>query len=275
MVSFLSRRAVLAGLATLPAARALAVGSSFSSDADLGLPYLETLAGEPARRGTTGFLAPSQIMPDYSHAIYVNAALRGPAAQKMWVLERRAAGWDLALWDDGYWAEAGRAPRYSWPVSTGRKYPGEARSGPTPLGVFNVDDRHFRHRRGWGAPGMYNSIYIDLHYSGGRASGVAIHGTTKGRYGRLGTADSHGCVRVTQANAEALWALFHGTGKPGESSPLWSESVPRFFKSKPQQNWNARYGYRRDGVPAVDKAGQMLTKPGYRALLIFYRDDLG
>ena len=90
----------------------------------------------------------------------------------MWVLERDGAGWKLALWDEDFWGDT--TPDYSWPVSTGRYYQGNNRSGPTPLGIFNVDDRTYRHVRGWGAPGMYNSIFIDLHYSGGRMSGAPL-----------------------------------------------------------------------------------------------------
>jgi lipoprotein-anchoring transpeptidase ErfK/SrfK len=265
------RRQVLAttaaGFAMAPRIAAAMEGAGF------GIDYLEALARRGALPETVAFLAPSQIDPAYSHAIYVNTATRSEGGQKMWVLERGDAGWRLALWDAGYWQDRG-TPDYSWPVSTGRKYPGESRSGPTPLGIFNVDDRNFRHRKGWGSPGMYNAIYIDLHYSGGRMSGVAMHGTPRAKYRLLGRADSHGCIRMQQPNADAIWAMFHGTGRPGEGSPLWTAAVPRYFTSAPRGDRSTRWNYVRDGSFLTDDAGARLTKPGYSALFIFFRDDL-
>ncbi|MCG6904718.1 MAG: L,D-transpeptidase, partial [Rhodobacter sp.] len=220
-----------------------------------GLDYLEDLGRPGALNPKVAFIPPSRIDPAYSHVIYVNTAVRSDGGQKMWVIERDGAGWRLALWDQDFWDRQGvtGTPPYSWPVSTGRKYPGDARSGPTPLGIFNADDRSTRHRKGWGSPGMYNSIYIDLHYGSGRASGVAMHGTTSSKYRLLGRADSHGCIRMRQANADTVWALFHGQARPGENSPLWSE-VPRYFRSAPTRGGGARYGYVRDGSFLQDAA---------------------
>lgn len=240
---------------------------------DFGINYLEGLGAPGALNPDIAYVPPSQIDPAYSHAVYVNTATRGPGGQKMWVIERAGAGWQLALWDEAYWEDKDvAAPAYSWPVSTGRKYKGDSRSGPTPLGIFNVDERNSRHRRGWGSPGMYNSIYIDLHYGGGRISGVAMHGTTSSKYRLLGRADSHGCVRMRQGNADKIWAMFHGDGKPGEGSPLWSE-VPRYFTSAPNKSRSARWGYVRDGSFHYDDAGERLMKAGYSALFVFFRDD--
>jgi len=263
----LNRRHTLMGLGALLASPALAMDQTTG----VGLDYLERLGVPGTVNGA--FIPPSQIDPAYTHVIYINAALSGPGAQKMWIVERNGAGWRLALWDQEHWGA--RTPEYSWPVSTGRYYQGDNRSGPTPLGIFNVDDRHFRHVRGWGAPGMYNSIFIDLHYSGGRISGVAMHGTTRSKYSLLGRPDSHGCIRMVQENADAVWSLFHGAdGRPGEGSPLWAASVPRYFTSQPAQNWNVRRNYTRDGSFHFDDAGNKLTKPGYSALFVIFRDDV-
>jgi hypothetical protein len=268
---FFERRSVLLGMASLAAfpGRALA-----SQEICCGVDYLEALGKPGTLKGTAKYLPPSQLHDAYDYAIYVNAAAKGPAAQKMWVLNRVGRKWKLALWDQDYWAQKDvtAQPSYSWPVSTGRKY-SDSPSGPTPLGVFNSDDRRARHRVGWGSPGMYNSIYIDLHYSGGRASGVAIHGTTKSKYSRLGTIDSHGCVRMTQRNADEVWRLFHPDNSPGPQSPIWGE-VPRYFKSSPRPDLSARRGYVRDGTLLRDKDNKLLTKPGYRAVFVFFRDDI-
>lgn len=264
----LTRRAVLFALTASLAAPALAIETP-----GVGLDYLERLGAPGALSEGMAFVPPSRIDPAYSRVIYINAALSGSGAQKMWITERSGDGWKLALWDADYWDGKG-APQYSWPVSTGRYYQGNNRAGPTPLGIFNVDDRPFRHVKGWGTPGMYNSIFIDLHYSGGRMSGVAMHGTTQSKFALLGRPDSHGCIRMEQTNADAVWSLIHGDARPGEASALWTASVPRYFTSEPAQNWNPRWNFTRDGSFLHDDAGNRLTKPGYSALFVIFRDDI-
>jgi len=270
-----TRRKALAALGAAAFAAHPLTASAIETES-FGVDYLENLGKPGAINPKVAFIPPSKIDAAYSHVIYVNTATNSKGGQKMWVIERAGAGWKLALWDEKYWAKKGveGTPPYSWLVSTGRHYPGEKRAGPTPLGIFNVDDRASRHRRGWGSPGMYNSIYIDLHYGGGRISGVAMHGTTGGMYKRLGRADSHGCVRMTQGNAEQVWKMFHPSDKPGANSPLWSEAVPRYFKTEPNQTRNPRYGYVRDGSILTNASGERLTKPGYSALFVYFRDDL-
>jgi len=263
----------LGATALLPAA----ARASNETDTDYGIAYLESLGQPGALNPRVAFIPPSRIDPAYSHVIYVNTAIGSGGGQKMWVIERDGAGWKLALWDQTYWDKKGveGEPAYSWPVSTGRKYPGDRRSGSTPIGIFNPDDRRHRHRRGWGSPGMYNSIYIDLHYRSGRASGVAMHGTPRNKYRRLGRADSHGCIRMQQGNADQVWSMFHPDGRPGDASPLWSEAVPRYFQTPPTQTPGHRWGYVRDGSFLTDEeTGERLTKPGYSVLFVFFRDDL-
>ncbi|MFE3836573.1 L,D-transpeptidase family protein [Pseudogemmobacter sonorensis] len=261
---FTRRQAVSGGLAL--GAALFAPPLARASVAAPGLEYLETLGPVEGRP----FVAPSLLHPSYRAAVYVNCALSGPGAQKMWVLERGAQGWALAHHDEDYWQGRDDSPAYSWPVSTGRKYPGDSRSGPTPVGVFNIDDR--RHRPGWGSPGMYNSLYIDLHYSGGRASGVAIHGTTRNQYGKLGRVDSHGCVRMRQANADKVWAMIHPGGARAGDSPLWGE-IPRYFTSRVTKDMSPRSGYVRDGSLLYAEDGGLLTREGYRMVFVFFRDD--
>lgn len=90
------------------------------------------------------------------------------------------------------------AERYRWPVSTGRS--GYA----TPAGSF----RPIRLERSWysrkydWAP-MPHSIFF--------YKGYAMHGTVEER--RLGRAASHGCVRLSRANASTLFALLRERGK--------------------------------------------------------------
>lgn len=263
----ISRRQLIgSGAAALLLGTVRAGATAAPTGPDIG--YLEALTLPEG----TPFLRPSAIPDAYGHAVYVNTALSGAGAQKMWVTARGDTGWQLALHDEKHWADKG-PPAYSWTVSTGRKYPGDSRSGPTPVGVFNVDERKARYRPGWGSQGMYNALYIDLHYSGGRVSGVAMHGTPTGNYRKLGRADSHGCVRMTQANADQLWALIHPEGKRADASPIWGE-VPRFFTSDVRADMAARTGYVRDGTVQMAADGAVLTRPGYRMLFVFFRDDL-
>ena len=248
-----------------------AAGTIARASGPLGVEYLENLGLPGALPEEAAFIAPSAIHPAYSHAIYVNCATSGDGMQKMWVLGRQADGWGLAMSD----ADDGTnhaASGYSWLVSTGIHYPGDDRSGPTPVGIFNLDERSGRHRTGWGSPGMYKAIYIDLHYRGGRISGVALHGTTENKYRRLGRADSHGCVRMTQANMDQFWGLFHPDGARREDSPQWGE-VPRYFTSAVRDSLDTRSGYVRDGSLLSGEDGAVLTKLGYRAVLVFFRDD--
>ena len=263
--------------------------------AEGALAYLESLKGSNER-----YKAPSELDPRYTIALYVNAATKGPWRQRMWVLQRDEIGgpWRLSMWDKRHWRNAGlgdgEVPNYSWPVSTGRYYRGNKFSGPTPTGVFALDERKWRHSRGWSAPGMVHTMYIDLHYSSGRRSGVAFHGTTRYRYRRLGTADSHGCIRMRQDNALALYNRVTGRDDELAEEMRWGE-VPRYWKN---QRGQKRWGYTRDGTAhpveiagvidpalpaAMEDGGQVvsdsgtyvpevLTKTGFRAIAVIFKD---
>jgi hypothetical protein len=88
--------------------------------------------------------------------------------------------------------------RYRWPVSTGIP------SRETPNGsfkAFRMEADHYS-REFDDAP-MPNSIFFTK-------IGHAIHGTMS--EGRLGTPASHGCVRLSRANAATLYALVQEQG---------------------------------------------------------------
>jgi lipoprotein-anchoring transpeptidase ErfK/SrfK len=89
------------------------------------------------------------------------------------------------------------APRYSWPVSTGRSGYG------TPSGTFHPQAmmKSYFSRKYYNAP-MPHAIFF--YY------GFAIHGTTD--ISRLGGPASHGCVRLHPAHAAALFALIKREG---------------------------------------------------------------
>jgi L,D-transpeptidase catalytic domain len=88
--------------------------------------------------------------------------------------------------------------RYQWPVSTGNP------SHETPNGsfrTFRMEEDHFS-KEFDDAP-MPHSIFFTK-------VGHAIHGTDS--EGRLGTPVSHGCVRLSRANASTLYALVQQEG---------------------------------------------------------------
>src|SRR4051812_12579003 len=88
--------------------------------------------------------------------------------------------------------------RYRWPVSTGNP------SHETPNGsfrTFRMEEDHFS-KEFDDAP-MPHSIFFTK-------VGHAIHGTDS--EGRLGTPASHGCVRLSKANATTLYALVQSEG---------------------------------------------------------------
>jgi lipoprotein-anchoring transpeptidase ErfK/SrfK len=88
--------------------------------------------------------------------------------------------------------------RYQWPVSTGNP------SHETPNGsfrTFRMEEDHYS-KEFDDAP-MPHSIFFTKE-------GHAIHGTES--EGRLGTPVSHGCVRLSRANATTLYALVEQQG---------------------------------------------------------------
>src|ERR1700709_470189 len=88
--------------------------------------------------------------------------------------------------------------RYQWPVSSGNP------SHETPNGsfrAFRMEEDHYS-KEFDDAP-MPHSIFFTKE-------GHAIHGTES--EGRLGTPVSHGCVRLSRANATTLYALVQQEG---------------------------------------------------------------
>src|SRR5882757_7871502 len=88
--------------------------------------------------------------------------------------------------------------RYRWPVSTGNP------SHETPNGsfrTFRMEEDHYS-KEFDDAPMPHSIFFTKL--------GHAIHGTDS--VGRLGTPASHGCVRLSRANATTLYALVEKDG---------------------------------------------------------------
>lgn len=88
--------------------------------------------------------------------------------------------------------------RYEWPVSTGR--PGYS----TPSGTYTTRSMNkIWYSRQWDNAPMFHAIFFTK-------KGHAIHGTLEER--NLGKAASHGCVRISRANAATLFALVEQSG---------------------------------------------------------------
>ncbi len=295
-------KAAVLALGSLVLVPAALIAAERASAGDPAVALLDRIDVE-----ASPYVAPRDLDSRFTTAIYVNVDTRGRWKQRMWVLNRDAMGgpWRLGLWDTSHWKrknrKAGREggkPLYSWPVSSGRKYPGDRRSGPTPPGVYGLDERRWRYGWGWLQPGMRHVMHIDYHYRSGRPSGVAFHGTNGHLYRRLGRADSHGCIRMRQNLALELMNRI--TGRDGVLSEelRWGE-VPRFWQS---EQGKTRVGYRRDGgyhfeavppplpefkearasqAPVITDAAEyepaqavkpkVLTKQGFRAVVVFFK----
>jgi hypothetical protein len=104
------------------------------------------------------------------------------------------------------------APRYMWPVSTGR--PGY----DTPNGTFKpnrMDADHFSQE--WDNAPMPHTIFFDMH-------GHAVHGFFDVKH--LGLAVSHGCVRLSPTNAATLFSLVKAEGM-GQTTVIVAGQTPR------------------------------------------------
>ena len=131
------------------------------------------------------------------------------------------------------------ATRYVWPVSTGRAGYDTPNGTYTP---FRMEAEHFS--REWDDAPMPHSIFFTK-------IGHAIHGSLDLRH--LGSAASHGCVRLSPANATTLFALVKAEGMKETTvvisgqTPIASPEVAR----------------RRLPVQAVAAQPTQIAPPGY------------
>jgi L,D-transpeptidase catalytic domain len=103
------------------------------------------------------------------------------------------------------------SPRYIWPVSTGR--PGY----DTPNGTYRPNRMDADHlSQEWDNAPMPHSIFFDMN-------GHAIHGFLD--TSRIGTAASHGCVRLSPEHAATLYDLV-GTEGMKDTTVIVSGRTP-------------------------------------------------
>src|SRR5215217_369272 len=115
--------------------------------------------------------------------------------------------------------------RYHWPVSTGKGAQYDTPSGK--FKAFRMERDHFS--KEWDDAPMPHSIFFT-------PKGHAIHGSFETK--RLGTAASHGCVRLAPNNAATLFALVKQEGLGNTKVVLTGEAAPmvarRPARSEPQ-----------------------------------------
>ena len=130
--------------------------------------------------------------------------------------------------------------KYNWPVSSGNP------SHETPNGnfrTFRMEEDHYS-KEFDDAP-MPHAIFFTKQ-------GHAIHGTDS--VNRLGTPASHGCVRLSRANAQTLWDIVKTEGVLNTTVSLTGSSQVALAR-KPRPNAVATA---RQQAPSYDAYGQPL-----------------
>ena len=139
--------------------------------------------------------------------------------------------------------------RYQWPVSSGLP------SYETPNGsfkTFRMEEDHYS-KEFDDAP-MPHAIFFTK-------SGHAIHGTDS--VNRLGSPASHGCVRLSRANAATLFALVQKDGVLNATVTLTGSSQVALARN-PRARANTAVA-RRDPAPQYNSAGDPIVlapRPG-------------
>ena len=144
--------------------------------------------------------------------------------------------------------------RWVWPISTGRG--GYA----TPAGnytAFRMEEDHYS-KEFDDAPMPHSIFFTKL--------GHAIHGTLDARH--LGSAASHGCVRLSTANAAKLYALVEEQGLPNTkvvitgATPSGAPAVAR-RRAPVETGYDAPMAYAPQPRYAPPGATYQQPPPGY------------
>lgn len=155
--------------------------------------------------------------------------------------------------------------RWYWPVSTGR------RGYDTPSGSFRpfrMEVSHFS--RQWDNAPMPHSIFFT-------SVGHAIHGTYESAY--LGSAVSHGCVRLSTENATQLYDLVKAEGTSNTRVVVTgsvSVGVPEAYnRNRPSngfgffgQNQNSFFGFSQgpNGQNSYQQASYGQSRHGHNSV---------
>jgi len=127
--------------------------------------------------------------PDHNDAATAPAAADKPKSTILIDIDKSTQ--EMTVFVDG-------VQQYSWPVSTGM------RGHSTPSGTYTASSMNeMWYSKQWDNAPMPHAIFFTKQ-------GHAIHGTMDEK--RLGNAASHGCVRLSRANATTLFTLVKATG---------------------------------------------------------------
>lgn len=193
---------------------------------------------------------PQEVLEYFDLFLYVSKAPsdKGTWAQKLFVLAKT----------EGHVYEL----KHSWPVSTGLEEQVKSPSGRllgthTPEGVFKLDrDRSYEDytSRQWQSPMPY-AMFFDWQIEG-RPSGLAIHGSDAKGEAELGKRASHGCIRLSTANARVLFEMI---------TAQYKGRVPQFRIDPQTGTMDTK------GVLVRDANGKVQLTRGYK-VLVFIED---
>lgn len=195
---------------------------------------------------------PGQLFRYFDLYLYVSKAVggKGEWAQQMFVLARQNDDTMKVL--------------HRWPVSTGLEEPLKSPAGRmlgtnTPGGIYKLDRGRFFEdytSRQWQSPMPY-AMFFDWMREG-RVSGLAIHGTDDAGVATLGQRASHGCIRLSPANAKTLFELIQGN---------YRGRVPAFEVNPETGTMSA------GGKLKRDEDGKVIMTRGYK--VIVFIEDFG
>lgn len=193
---------------------------------------------------------PTELFSYFDLYIYVSKATpdKGPWAQRMFVLAKQPNQSFSLL--------------HTWLVSTGKEVQMVSPSGRmlgthTPDGMFKLDRGRFYPdytSRQWQSP-MPHAMFFDWQIEG-RTSGLAIHGSDDKGAQELGNRASHGCIRLSAANARTLFELIQANYKG---------RVPVFAIDQRSGTMSTK------GKLVRDEQGRVVMRRGYK-VLVFIED---
>jgi hypothetical protein len=193
---------------------------------------------------------PAEVFPYFDLFLYVSKSTpeKGPWAQRMFVMAKQPNQSFSLL--------------HTWLVSTGKEEQMVSPSGRTlgtntPEGMFKLDRGRFfadYTSRQWQSP-MPHAMFFDWQIEG-RTSGLAIHGSDDNGAKELGNRASHGCIRLSAANARTLFELIQANYKG---------RVPVFAIDQRSGTMSTK------GKLVRDEQGRVVMRRGYK-VLVFIED---
>lgn len=193
---------------------------------------------------------PADVFQYFDLYLYVSKSTpeKGPWAQRMFVMAKQPNQTFSLM--------------HTWLVSTGKEEQMVSPSGRTlgthtPDGMFKLDRGRFYEdytSRQWKSP-MPNAMFFDWQIEG-RPSGLAIHGSDEKGAKELGNRASHGCIRLSGANARTLFELIQANYKG---------RVPVFAVDQKTGTMSTKGNFLRD------EKGRIVMRNGYK-VLVFIED---